>query len=559
MKKSIALLLILAFMFSITACSGGQDAEDTSAPTSATPTSPGTQAATQQPTEAVPSMYPLADETYTLTALGVLDSSVEQYITDFNSQPYLIAAEAATNVYVEWTMLSTLAARDQYPLLAVSGETLPDLIMNIETNYKSGINDVIGDDLCIDLVPYLEEYAPDFYAVLKEYPEFAKGKMSADGELVTMWNFQNDPGNVALIRKDWLDKVGMDVPTTYDELTEVLTAFHVQLDVPIPIEIGGTGAPLADALGSSLLTGGYGVSNPYYTTYALPWQVDENGVVSMSYTLEGYYEYFIMANEWYENGLIEGDFFTRTNKGMFDNKMLAGELGMIYNAATSLNDSYAASAADADFELVAMADMTKTGTETIRIGGLSPIYGTGGMSVSSACENVELAVSYLNWFWTEEGEFVSNFGFQGETFEYDSNGDIRFTDIILNNPEGLSSKTAHSVYVSSARIGYKTLTERYTAAFTNEKEKGAWEIWSSNRVQDGLYFGLMTPEETELYNQYAADVSTFIMAKNLGYILGEEPLENYWDNIDKLYEIGLQKVIDIKQAAYDRFMSMDIG
>ena len=91
-------------------------------------------------------------------------------------------------------------------------------------------------------------------------------------------------------------------------------------------------------------------------------------------------------------------------------------------------------------------------------------------------------------------------------------------------------------------------------SFTNDRQREADSLWTSNRTNEYEYYGVMTAEEQAVYDSYLADMCTFISEKYVGYITGNEPLENFEANVEQLYSMGLQEMMDAKQAAYDRYM-----
>ena len=99
------------------------------------------------------------------------------------------------------------------------------------------------------------------------------------------------------VRKDFLDKVGMDIPTTYDEWETVLTAFKDKLGIEAPLFTSKYGIDNGEFMA------GYGVA-PYF------YQVD--GTVKYGPLEDGYKDYLTMMADWYKKGLIDPDFDTRT-------------------------------------------------------------------------------------------------------------------------------------------------------------------------------------------------------------------------------------------------------
>ena len=82
------------------------------------------------------------------------------------------------------------------------------------------------------------EYLPNFTQFLSENPDIDKSIRTDNGELYAApWLRQEgtDIETGLVVRKDWLDQLGMEVPTTVDEMHEVLTAFKTELGIVSPM------------------------------------------------------------------------------------------------------------------------------------------------------------------------------------------------------------------------------------------------------------------------------------------------------------------------------------
>ena len=64
----------------------------------------------------------------------------------------------------------------------------------------------------------------------------------------------------------------------------------------------------------------------------------------------------------------------------------------------------------------------------------------------------------------------------------------------------------------------------------------------------------MTTEEANEYSTVFNALNTYVSEMSLKYLVGEESLDGYNQFVKKLQDMGLERMIDIKQAAYDRFL-----
>ncbi|NMB42066.1 MAG: extracellular solute-binding protein [Firmicutes bacterium] len=134
-----------------------------------------------------------------------------------------------TKVDVEWNGIPKDAFSDTLALMLSTGD-LPDVIM------KSGISNSTqlkygeqGYFLNLMENDRLKTYAPNYWALCEKYPEILLGSMMPDGEVYSLGLVRNSVGSVVASKlyfnQEWLNKVGLKVPTTAGEFYNVLKAF----------------------------------------------------------------------------------------------------------------------------------------------------------------------------------------------------------------------------------------------------------------------------------------------------------------------------------------------
>lgn len=108
--------------------------------------------------------------------------------------------------------------------LAIASNDLPDILVVGEQEFRK----LVKSDLLEDLTPYYETFASD---IIKENIAMTDGKSleraTVDGKLYGLSNVlvEADGYNIMWIRQDWLDELGMEAPTTVEELENVAKAF----------------------------------------------------------------------------------------------------------------------------------------------------------------------------------------------------------------------------------------------------------------------------------------------------------------------------------------------
>lgn len=109
--------------------------------------------------------------------------------------------------------------------IMLTNSPLPDIVQGD----KNRINESAVEGAFIPLDELIDQYAPNIKRVLEEHPEYVAGSAASDGKLYFIPNLYEGRASMGFyIRKDWLDRLGLSIPTTVDELYEVLKAFREQ-------------------------------------------------------------------------------------------------------------------------------------------------------------------------------------------------------------------------------------------------------------------------------------------------------------------------------------------
>lgn len=119
-----------------------------------------------------------------------------------------------------------------------------------------------------------------------------------------------------VIRKDWLDELGLPVPETIDEWTTTLKAFKEKKGAAAPISFVGK-PRVFNELGNGAFIGAFGVTRDFYL---------EDGKVKFGPAEPGYKEFLSLFHQWYADGLLDKDVATVDSKVM-DANITSGATG----------------------------------------------------------------------------------------------------------------------------------------------------------------------------------------------------------------------------------------
>ena len=492
--------------------------------------------------------YPLTDDTITLTIMSNCFPDVASMLDGQLGNTYACRrALEVTGVALDSTLFLDTTAF----LMAVTSGDYPDLFGNNLVNfYTGGRTAMYADGVIIDLSDMLRDCAPDYYRYFSEDENFAKQLTLDSGEVVSMSVYNKPINQGAVIRQDLLDELNLEIPETYGELENVLRAFVDSGRVQ-------TGLYTYGLLSTDHYSGFYNGFDLAMTGAFMDvdYQVDEDNRVAMSIMTPQYREFIEMMARWYTDGLIPQDFYT-LNEGNTNGVLLNATVGFSYSGVDYMDPAFFNGSAAEGSQWVPIPDIRRTTDQTLRYGPIMQnVTSMCQLMISSACEYPEIALSYMNWFFTEEGSMAFNLGEEGVSYVDNGDGTYTYTDLVLHNPEGLAVRQARWLHAGIDVMPFLYVSEwQDGAAAVNDYQRSAADIWNQNKVTDGIYYGDLSVEETEEYSAMASDLLTYIYAEIPGFVMGDRPMSE-WDSFQSaLSDMGAERMVELKQEAYDRYL-----
>lgn len=567
-KKNLpALLLALAMLLGMlggcgkettpsTASAGSvsESAEPTVAPVAPT-AEPETSAADSTEEPAAPEgpviSYPLVEDEVVLTQWGSMYPGSFNYISSLSENTVIDELAARTGVRLECVSVqggpNTI---DQFTLMISAGD-LPDFIDNVYSCYTAGADAAIADEVIVDLAPYLEEHCPDFVRLYDEFSGMEAFAHTDDGAvpffLDVSRNYDAICNSGYIIRQDWLDGLKLPMPETFDELHDVLAAFKNDLNVGSPLYIpkGVTGL-LSDAFGAAVSY------EPMAGAY--PYLVKEDEVLC-GYQQEEFKDFLKLMNQWYSEGLIWQDFVTDnmafgiTTSSAYD-KFLIGDMGC---AAGELPDIVDVAAQIGDGAVIAAMPDPSVDGEKNHLTTSGNAF-TSKWAISADCEDVELACEFMNYLYTEEGCDLLTYGVEGQSCVKNGDGSFSYTDLILNNPDGISYANAYHLFTFLDEFGLRD--DAAMRQFYMEESLAGSDVWSGCRDNAWAYptGASLTAEENEAFSAAFVTINTYVSECIPKFVLGDMDVDAEFDAfLTEIGAMGIDECTGYKQAAYDRY------
>ena len=459
-----------------------------------------------------------------------------------------------TGMSVHFTVPASGAEVEQFNLMIASGN-YPDLIIGSQaTTYPGGFDSALDDRAFFDLTPYIEEYMPNYYAAINANEQVAKeattntNRIPAvfyiycpeyDGRELQWWG--------QAIRKDILDAIGKEVPTTVEEWEDVLRAMK-DYGVEVPYSMVNT-----TGMDSALLAG-FGIAKaPFDWQSRINVYADDEGNLHYGAVEEGYKDYLTMMNRWYADGLLDPEFMTRswfttadTIYSMYGN----GQIGACYQLDGILPTMVATLASiNPDGETLAVpAPLGPDGNlPKVSIGKLYAGTGTW-WAITENCKDPLLAMNFLDYCCSPEGVIVTNYGTEGYSFEM-VDGVPTFTDVVLKAETGSSDGWRLNAALNLKIIGQ----EKYTNLQFKDPEIQEWDrVWTESVDTYSTVYDLTADEELEIA-AIMNDISTYAQEQTIKAIIDADALAN-WDNtVQQIWNMRLQDALDIYQTGYNRY------
>lgn len=550
-KKLVALLLSLALVLSLGAC-GGNGGSSTSSEASPSSTTEESGAAAESGDESQAEtaetgefQLPIVDEPTTLSYFVADDSNAAIMTTDWNDNEFYQEMERRTGVHLEFEMVSSADYQTNFNLMIASGN-LADMIYVGASYYAEGVDAAIDDGYFLDLTDLVDEYMPNYERIRTSDVQYELLSTTDSGRLGAVYELRQSKQGPWLglwIRQDWLDDLGLDTPVTFDDYHEVLTAFKNEKGATAPLILNFSGSD--GEFGT--MSGGLNVLNS--------WQLDETGKVNFGPYMDAWKEYVTIMHQWYTEGLIDPDFMATDERTADMAKVVTGASG-VFAALYTMPSVYEAASEDPNMNLAPVNPpvMNEGDEGHIR---LRDSYTSGNTAISADSENWEVALRWLDYLYTDEGALLANYGVEGDTFEFDENGEPVFTDKILNNENGWTmTQTVASYLCPSAGIANWSDWTRELAGVP-EKDQACYDVWSEFSDDWRLPSSVtLTQEESTERAALYADISTIVKEQTAQFISGALDIESNWyAYISALEASGMERAIEITQAAYDRYLA----
>ena len=490
--------------------------------------------------------YPV-DTDITLTYWVDLSNNMRSNFTTMANTPYGKALMEKTGIKIQFIHPPAGTANEQFNLMIASGD-LPDIIERPWGLYPGGPEKTLADGILLKLNDLFAGYSPNLTTYLEAHPEYDRMIRLDDGSYLVYPFIRGDPGLLAgnglMIRQDWLDDLGLSMPQTINEWHTVLTAFKERKKSTAAL---------------SFEFGPYMGWLPFITAFNVMrnMYVGDDNRVHYGQAEEGYRLFLTTFAQWYREGLIDPDLPT-LQQLQVTSKITSGVSGASCGALGSRMGAWIPSgrATNPRFNLVAAPPPSLAeGQKPEYVPGM---IGAGytGAAITTACKYPDIAARLLDWGYSEEGFLFNNFGTEG--ISYRMRNDIPvFTEEVTHNAKGWPPAQALAAYARSQESGPFVQDIRYYEQYMSlPEQKNALKVWASENIsRHSLPPITPTQQEVTQYARIMNEINTYVAEMEVKFIIGTESLVNWNNYINTIKRMGIDRALEIQNAALARYNS----
>lgn len=554
MKKLIALLLAITMICSLalTGC-GTSKSEETEAPV----------------VEVADATNPVSEDPVVLSVWIPDNTRIE----DFNTNDMTLWLEEQGNFDLQISVIPSSDFKTKVNMALTVGaiEDLPDVI--IGTSF--GASNVLEWAYAESILPLTEYYNdPELAANINEAiartgTDFTQQLVMPDGEIYTIAKFNQSYGNEypakTWIYKPWLDALGAEVPTTTEELYELLKLVS-ETDLNgngKKDEIGLLGATESDSYDKWFSY----LMNPFIYAGDQHFRVVDDGVVSAAYSTDEWKEGLAYIKRMFDEGLIITETLT-----MADEQFKA-QMNTSDHTVFALTYYQAGMVSDMEIASNYMCIEPVIGPKGTKTASFVPTAASAAFLVTANCKNPEAAFKLGDLLSSEVMGISQRWGTEGKDWDYAANVEniseyrssyedfdlylVAYDDTTFWSGTELTNSSwrqtgpfvrqyaiANGRGVAAASVDQYTLN---TYAANSLYQKGGW---APEEVISTLIY---TSEESDVIAEIESNLDSFVKEYWTAVMMGTKNLEGDWDAyLQELEAIGLNDYLEVVQKAYDR-------
>ena len=484
------------------------------------------------------------DNTYTMFMRSA-------YVDWIKELKWYDVAEERTGIHVDYISGPEEAA-DVYSEVdqrVISGD-LPDAVMT-----KLAQTSVYGPQgVFADLAPYIEKYAPNLQKYIDDNPDYKALVSDADGHIYGLCKETPIFADLIGYRADHFKAAGIDPDSivTIDDFTKALETLKAYYGKDNPNYYPLTGRDTAIRFASW-----FGAASNISST-------ESNGIYinghykdgSIDIMSDGAYKMVETMKKWYDEGLIQPEWVAGTfSEADWEAAMLNGNGSIFYDYYNRAEWFMENGGPDNDPNYqMGVLNFIKDDNGNPQKMTVSMKYNDECVTaVNANCseDKIKTILTFIDYFYSEEGEILANYGVEGESFKTDANGDKEFI---------ADYQTEEATPAGEKRWSF--LSDRFTVCKPVDNE--AFFKWNAPLIAEATgrlftdenlgtsYVLKFTDDQSKEVTNLLASVYDAQMSGIAQFIDGTRELtpDNWATFQQEMNDLGLSRIEEIQLAAY---------
>lgn len=472
--------------------------------------------------------------------------------------------QKATNIDFDLQLVPSVDIGEKLNLLLTGGD-YPEVIMGAGFSAQDLEKYGVNEGILIPLNDLIEQYAPNIMERWADHPNWKEEMKSSNGNIYGIPSVDSEGvGHVnspykMWINREWLDTLGLDMPTTTQDFKNALLAFKNN-------DPNGNG--LADEIALSGCINSWN-SEPYtyifnaFGYFTPDYYYLQNGTIKSVLDQEYFKEGLEYMNDLYNEGLIDPAAFTQdynqlnaigNNEGTeILGTAPAGHVGMVIDINNE--ERYR------KYEMMLPLEGPS---------GYRGLPYTKSVSVSGAnfvitdkCKNPEIAIQIADLFSGYEWSMQGQVGVQGIEWDYADEGTFGMDGVT-------PAKYKYLPYVKPTQVKnawwwtYRGMEPDWKLLIQTEGDIMDPLNYESRLYVDTLKLKPFAPDvdtmppliysgdDSRDITQLSTAIGDYAKISIVEFIIGKRDISKDWDNyLNDLNQLGYQDMIQMIQKTYD--------
>lgn len=477
-------------------------------------------------------------------SLTALQYEIDNIAVDFNRLWYYQQIERQTGIHVDFTEIKDSEWSSSVSLAFARGNK-PDMILRGSLDVEEyGVK----QHLLVPLDEYMAKgYLPNYTermdrAGLREQLTASDGHIYQLGFLISQ--DVNTNGHF-FINKTWLDRLGLEIPGTVEELTEALRRFR-------DTDFNGNGVRDEIPLEFTFDDNTTGIYN-LFSFFGLPMNedyvyVDRAGKVHFAPEEESFFETLAWLHDLYAEGLLDIDFISQGST-IWAEKVNEGNAGVFSYwrlQNTALNPAVAA-----DYEV--MLPVHAAGRQACLPRNMDIIE--FGAALTTDNRDIESSLRWLDAQFETENMLISQNGAVGDTLVRREDGLYEVKYVPPDNELYLSVPVICGQFFAPAEY-YASV---YVPAVHRQEKAAYCRLYEEAKVLEPVSFKLLTTvapkttEESSAAQRLKAKLKSAVDAEIVAAVTHGVTDEGREAFLQQLRKGGSEEYVRVYQQVYDRW------